>query len=391
VSERREWAQRAAEAVAGFTSTGSKAPEVMFGGFGVPTHCVSASGARVRTDDGGDLLDWTMALGAVGLGYAHVAVTNAAIDAAVLGAVGPLAPTLEVEVAERLKSAYPGAERVRFLKTGAEAVAAAVRIARVATGRNGVVYCGYHGWLDGPTWGEGVPPEVASLWRRAVFSDPGLLERDVRDVHPAAILLEPVIEAEPSREWLLAARRLADETGAVLIFDEIKTGFRLARGGAAERYGVRPDLAVLGKALANGYPLAALVGRADLMDRVRDTWISSTLATEFVSLAAADAVLDTWEHQDVGAHIRSIGTQAMEALRPLCAGIGVEVAGLPEMFFLRFGADGGERESRFLMECRGRGVLLKRGPYNFPSLAHTEADVATTARVVGEALEDLRE
>jgi len=389
MSEPRDWVRRANEAVAGFTSTGSKAPRAMYGGFGVPTHCVWAHEARVRTDDGGTLLDWTMALGAVGLGYGFEAVADAVYDAVACGTVGPLAPTLEVEVAERLKAVYPGAERVRFLKTGAEAVAAAVRLARVAAGRSGVVYCGYHGWLDGPTWGEGVPQETAGLWRATPHSDPAMLERDVREMHPAAILLEPVIEAEPSREWLLAARRLADVTGAVLIFDEIKTGFRLGKGGAAERYGVRPDLAVLGKALANGYPLAAVVGRADLMARVDDTWISSTLATEFVSLAAARAVLDTWEKTDVAGHIRRIGTRIMDALRPLCAGADVEVAGLPEMFFLRFGADDAEREQRFLMECRGRGVLLKRGPYNFPALAHTEADVDETVRVVGDALEDL--
>ena len=389
MSDPRDWMRRATEAVAGFTSTGSKAPAAMFGGFGVPTHCVSAVDARVETDEGGSLLDWTMALGAVGLGYRHSGVTNAVIDAALGGAVGPLAPTLEVVVAERLKAVYPGAERARFLKTGAEAVAAAVRLARVATGRSGVVYCGYHGWLDGPTWGEGVPLEVSRLWRSTAFSDAGLLERVVREVNPGAILLEPVIEREPGREWLALARALADETGAVLIFDEIKTGFRLARGGAAERYGVRPDLAVLGKALANGYPLAAVVGRADLMSRVSDTWISSTLATEFVSLAAANAVLDAWEGADVGAHLRRIGGRAMDALRPACGRAGVELVGLPEMFFLRFGADDAERERQFLMECRGRGVLLKRGPYNFPSLAHTEADVDETVRVVGEAFEAL--
>jgi glutamate-1-semialdehyde aminotransferase len=361
----------------------------MFGGPGVPTHCVSAAGSRVRTDDGADLLDWTMALGAVGLGYGHPAVADAAAAAARMGAVGPLAPTLEVEVAERLLLAYRSAEQVRFLKTGAEAVAAAVRIARVATGRTGVVYCGYHGWLDGPTCGVGVPPETAGLWRSTVFSDLDLLERQVREVHPAAILLEPVVEREPAREWLLAARRLADETGTVLVFDEIKTAFRLARGGAAERYGIWPDLAVFGKALANGFPLAAVVGRAELMTRVRDTWISSTLATEFVSLAAAHAVLDVWERADVAAHLRRVGTLAMDALRPSCAAHGVQVAGLPEMFFLRFGSDDDERERRFLMECRGRGVLLKRGPYNFPSFAHTEADVARTAQVVNEAFQEL--
>ena len=107
------------------------------------------------------------------------------------------------------------------------------------------------------------------------------LERAVREAAPAAIVLEPVIEGAPSRMWLRAARNLADSTGAVLVFDEIKTAFRLARGGAAERWNVHPDLGVLGKAMANGFPLSAVVGRADLMARVEETWVSSTLATEF--------------------------------------------------------------------------------------------------------------
>jgi len=205
----------------------------------------------------------------------------------------------------------------------------------------------------------------------------------VRAVRPAAMVLEPVIERAPPAEWLAAARRLADETDTVLIFDEIKTGFRLARGGAAESFDVRPDLAVLGKALANGFPLAAVVGRADLMARVRETWISSTLATEFVSLAAADAVLDVWERQDVSGHLARIGTHMMEGM----AGVGRgawDVCGVPTMWFARFG--NAEHERRFLLAMAERGVLLKRGAYNFPSLAHTEADVAQTLDAVRGAL-----
>ncbi len=377
-------ARRAAEAVAGFTSTGSKTPEAMFGGAGGPTHLVRASGARVRTADGLDLLDWTMALGAVGLGYAHPGVVEAVERAVRDGAVGPLPHLLEIEIAERLCAAYPGMQQARFLKTGAEAVQAAVRLARVATGRDRVVHAGYHGWLDGPTTGTGVPAATTALWTPVPFDDVGALEEAVaRGSPPAAILLEPVVERAPSRAWLAAARRLAGDE-SVLIFDEIKTGFRLGPGGAAVRWGVAPDLAVLGKAMANGFPLAAVVGRAGLMSRVRSTWISSTLATEFTALAAARAVLDVWGETDVAGHLARIGGAALEGLAPLGTAGRLEVCGLPEMWFLRFADPALER--RVLLACVGKGVLLKRGAYNFPSLAHEQRDVDETLKTVRDAL-----
>jgi glutamate-1-semialdehyde aminotransferase len=360
--------------------------DAMFGGPGGPTHLLRAAGCRVWTADGRELLDWTMALGAVSLGYGHPAVTEAVLRAVRDGAVGPLPPTLEVRVAERLTAVYPGAGQARFFKTGAEAVQAAVRVARLATGREAIVHCGYHGWLDGATIGPGVPAPVSRLWRAVPFDDPGALEAALAEPAPAALVLEPVIERAPSPAWLAEARRLTLERGIVLVFDEIKTAFRLATGGAAARWGASPDLAVLGKALANGFPLAALVGRADLMARVRETWISSTLATEAVALAAADAVLDVWEREDVAAHLGRIGRMMMDGLAAAYASDGV--VGLPEMWLLRF-ADG-DVERRFLLAAAGRGVLIKRGAYNFPSLAHDEAAVRASLDAARAALDDAR-
>ncbi len=378
--------RRAADAVAGFTSTRSKGPDAMFGGPDGPSHMVRADGCRVETADGRTLLDWTMALGAVSLGYAHPHVSEAASRAVRDGAVGPLPPALEVRVAERLCEVYPGADQARFFKSGAEAVQAAVRIARTATALRSVVHCGYHGWLDGPTAGTGVPSPVSDLWTAVPYGDAAALEMAVRAARPAAIVLEPFIEREPGREWLRVARGLADETGAVLIFDEIKTAFRLARGGAAEAWGVTPDLACLGKAMANGFPLAAVVGRADLMARFRETWISSTLATEFVALAAADAVLDVWEKEDVAGHIARVGALMLNGLAALPSHRHAAL-GIPAMFLLRFATPA--RERTLLLGCAGRGVLLKRGAYNFPSLAHGDEEVRLTLDVVRDVLAEV--
>jgi glutamate-1-semialdehyde 2,1-aminomutase len=374
VSAGGDLAARAARAVAGFTSTRSKGPDAVFGGPGGPTHQVRASGARIETADGARLLDWTMALGAVGLGYGDPRVVEAVARAAADGAVGPLPHPLEVEVAERLCAGYPGAEQARFFKTGAEAVQAAVRIARVATGREAVVHVGYHGWLDGATVGAGVPGATAALWRAAPFDDASALEAAVASgALPAAIIVEPVIERAPSHGWLREVRAVATRHGAVLIFDEIKTAFRLARGGAAARWGATPDLAVLGKALANGFPLAAVVGSAALMAGFGATWVSSTLATEYVALAAARAVLDVWDECDVAAHLDRIGRRMLDGLADEALQGRWTTHGIPEMWLLRF--SGADAERRFLLRCAAHGLLLKRGAYNFPSLAHGEAEV----------------
>ena len=184
---------------------------------------------------------------------------------------------------------------VRFLKTGAEAMGAAVRLARVATGRDEVLGCGYHGWLDWCQKAEaaGVPSATRALYGEIPFNDPTRARELIRAAGDrlAAVVFEPVILREPEREWLGVLREETRRAGALLIVDEIKTVCRLAVGGATERYGLDPDLIVMAKAIANGFPLAAVGGSAETMAGVERTWISSTLATEWVALAASLATL----------------------------------------------------------------------------------------------------
>jgi glutamate-1-semialdehyde 2,1-aminomutase len=378
--------------VPGFTSTGSKRPEALFG---LPARMTRASGCRVWDEGGAAYVDYVMALGAVALGYGYGAVNDAARAALDAGVVGPLPPVLEEELAEALHGAIPWLERVRFLKTGAEAVAAAVRLARVATGRELVLGCGYHGWHD---WCQGsgllgVPQATRALFGELPFNDAERARELIRERGDrlAAVVVEPVVVIEPSREWLEVLRVETARVGAVLVFDEIKTAFRLARGGAAERYGVVPDLAAIGKAMANGFPLAAVGGRADLMDGVNRTWISSTLATESVSLAAARATLDTFQRESVCAHLHRVGTRLLHGLHRIQRehpDVVKGVAGIAEMCFLNYATDDA---SRAVAEgCARSGLLFKRTAYNFVSLAHDDATVDETLAVLDGVVRDVK-
>jgi len=379
--------------LAGITSTGSKRPEALFGAgaSGVPGRMTHSSGCRVWDDAGREYLDYVMALGAVALGYAHPAVVRAAVAAVEQGGVGPLPPVLEEEVAAELCRRIPMLERVRFLKTGAEAVAAAVRLARVATGREAVLGCGYHGWLDWCQGGDaaGVPAGTRALYGEIPFNDPARARDRIRAVGDrlAAVVMEPVILRPPDPEWLAVVREETARVGALLVVDEIKTVCRLGVGGGCERYGIRPDLIVLGKAIANGFPLAVVGGRAEIMELVTRTWISSTLATESVALAAAKATLAVVDEADVPAHITATGGRLLEGFRALAArhaGVIAGAAGIPEMCHLEYRDDA--LSARVAVACAERGLLLKRGAYNFVSLAHDAAIVDRSLALLDDAL-----
>jgi len=392
-----DWLERATALIPTGASTGSKRIEALYGDASAigPTHYVNASGCRIVDPSGVTYIDCTMALGSVALGYAEVRVQEAAMTAVGTGNVAGLSSVREVDIAERLHAVIPCAEMVQFLKSGAEAVSAAIRIARTYTGRDIVVGSGYFGWHDWSSDAAGVPAAVRSLFRSVPFDDIPALERAARDAGKqlAAIVVEPVIERMPSDAWIAAARDLAKSLGAVLVFDEMKTGFRLTTGGYQALSGVTPDLAVFGKAMANGFPLAAVVGHRDVMEAARRTWISSTLAGESVALAAAGAVLDWHESVDVCATLASTGKAMRAAVSAAisASGIsGVAVDGLDPMWLLRF-ADR-RRETRFLELAARRGVLFKRGAYNFAAMAHDDEEtIAEIESAASEALVELLE
>jgi glutamate-1-semialdehyde aminotransferase len=391
-----QWRGRAADVIPGGASTGSKRAAALYGDgttFG-PTHFTRASGCLITTAGGRTLIDCTMALGSVAIGYADETITRAVLQAAAAGHVAGLSHTSEVDIADRLCEVIPCAEHVRFLKSGAEAVAAAVRIARTYTGKNRIVASGYFGWLDWASDARGVPAAAHADVASVPFDDVAALDRACQQAGSdlAAIDIEPVVEKLPSREWLDAARRLADAQGAVLVFDEMKTGFRLRPGGYQEYGTFEPDLAAFGKAMANGYPIAAVVGRAAVMEAAANTWISSTLAGEATALAAVGAVLDWHDRAEVCDTLWRTGEEMIGAIKRAIVASGAEgitVDGIAPMWFLRF--DTPERESRFLELALEHDVLFKRGAYNYASIAHDEETLIAIERAASSALVQLVE
>jgi glutamate-1-semialdehyde aminotransferase len=399
-----DWRARAAAAVAADASTGSKRPAALYGPTrdgDAPLHFTHARGCRVTTVGGRTLIDLTSALGSVALGYADAEVTRRVCEAAAAGHVAGLTHASEVTLAERLVERVPCAERVLFMKSGAEGIAAAVRLARAATGRDLVIGSGYFGWLGWWGGGAGVPAGAHADFVAVPFDDVAALDAavDAANARLAAIVLEPVVERLPSVDWLRAARRACDRQGAVLVFDEVKTGCRLHVGGfqaTADAAGVLPDVATFGKALANGYALSAVVGRVAVMEAARRAWISSTLASEATALAAAHAVLDRHDRDDVCGRLRARGDALRSAVAGALADAGVDdvsLHGIAAMWFVRF--DGApdrapRREATFLDAARGAGVQFKRGAYNYATLAHDAEVLPHVARAAAAGFAAVR-
>jgi glutamate-1-semialdehyde aminotransferase len=318
--------RRASRIIPGATQTLAKGAGQYVRGV-APKFLQRGRGAHVWDVDGNQYLDFTMGVGPVVLGYAEPAV-DAAIRAQLEDGITFSQPhALEVEVAERVSALVPGAEAVRFGKNGCDVTTAAVRVARAFTGREKVLCCGYHGWHD---WyisvtdrGRGVPAPVAELTHTIAYNDLASVE-DALDEGTACVILEPVTFEEPRPGFLAGLKKLCEARGALLIFDEMWTGFRLALGGAQERFGVTADLACFSKAIANGMPLSVLTGRADVMRLFeRDVFFFSTFGGEALSLAAAAATLRELEMRHVPEQLDRLGGTLRDGYNALAAELGL--------------------------------------------------------------------
>jgi glutamate-1-semialdehyde aminotransferase len=367
-----------------------------------PTYLRRGRGARVQDVDGRWYLDFPMALGPIVLGHAHEQVNAAIARQLEDGITFTLPHPLEVEVAERIRAAVPCAERVRFAKSGSDATSAAIRLARAVTGRDRVIVAGYHGWHDwyiaSTSRRRGVPRSTQELveavpaWELAALD--AALERHAGQL--ACVIVEPVGTREPAEGELQAIVERARRHGALAVFDEVISGFRLAPGGAQERYGAEPDLACFGKALGNGMPISALAGRAEAMEVLEEVFFSGTHGGETLSLAAAAATLDVMASEPVHEHLWRLGARLQDGVREQIRRHDLEdwvsCGGAAPWTLVTVREPhpaGGSLPAKSLLqqEMLRRGVLYNGS--NFVSYAHSEADVDEAVAAYGAAFERL--
>ncbi len=379
----------------GGTQLLSKRPE-QFAPGQWPPYYVSAKGATVTDLDGNQFIDMSLCgIGATVLGYADPDVDAAVKKVIDNGSMTTLNAPEEVRLAELLVEIHPWAQMVRYSRAGGEAMAIAVRIARAATGRQMIAFCGYHGWhdwylsanlgendsLDGHLMAglapKGVPRGLKGLMHPFHFNDLGALKKIAREhgANLAAIVMEPVRNM-PEPGFLEGVRQVANETGAVLLFDEITAGFRFNPGGIHMTLGVAPDMAVFAKALGNGYPVSAIIGRGAVMSAAQDTFISSTAWTERIGPTAGVASVTKHRDRNVGAHLVRIGERVMDGWKQAAkdADLKVSVWGIPPLGHVTFEApDSRMVRTLFTQLMLDRGYLAKDAFYAM--YAHTDAHV----------------
>jgi len=411
------------------TPGGVSSPVRAFGGVGGDPFVVEhGEGARIWDVDGTEYIDYVMSWGALALGHAAPAVLDAVSAAMARGTSFGIPCEAETELAEVIARRMPHVEMLRFVSSGTEATMSAIRLARAATGRDAILKfdgC-YHGHADsflvragsgvatlGLPNSPGVPPEVAALTLVAPFNDVDAVCRVARSAADrlAAIIVEPVVGnagfIAPDAAFLSALRRIADETGALLVFDEVMTGFRIAPGGAGERFGVTPDLTTLGKVIGGGLPAAAYGGRRDLMEMMAPAgavYQAGTLSGNPLAMAAGLATLRALTPA-LHARVAERTTRLVTGLRAAAARHGVPFTadsagsmwGLffraePVRNFTDAKASDVARFRRFFHEALARGVYLAPSPFEagFLSAAHGDAEIDATLERLDDALGAVR-
>jgi glutamate-1-semialdehyde 2,1-aminomutase len=401
-----------------------------------PLFYARGQGARIYDVDGNEYLDFTLSQGPLILGHSHPEVLIAVARASAEGQIFAGQHLAELELAERLQRLIPCAELVRFSLSGSEAVHAALRLARAVTGRQRFLrFEGhYHGWLDnvapgiawpsidpeavGPhevlkphPWTAGLPERVHEESIVLPWNDLELVERTLseRQAEIAAVISEPVMCNSgcipPADAFLPGLRALCDRHGCLLIFDEVITGFRLGLAGGQGYFGVTPDLAVFGKAMANGYPISVLAGRRDLMRRIAEGQVihAGTMNSGQPSVAAALATLEVLQRDQVHQRLFSLGRRLKEGLRAAAADAGrpMLVQGYGPMLHTGFTDLAAVRDyretfaydkplyARFVAGMQDRGVrLIGRGLW-YISAAHTDADIDHALTVAADVLNTL--
>ena len=395
IERSKAWLERACKVIPGAAQTFSKGANQHVRGV-APVFLAKGKGCRVWDVDGNEYIDYIQGLLPNILGYAHEEVNAAVAEQLGQGHSFSLPHPLEVELAERLTRLIPCAEMVRFGKNGSDATAGAVRAARGLTGRERIACCGYHGWQDwfigSTTRNAGVPQAVRALTHPFVYNDLGSLKKLLGEHGGefAAVIMEPVNFWPPAAGFLEGVRNLAHEHGALLIFDEICSGFHFGLGGAQKKFGVTPDLACFGKAMGNGFPISCIVGRADVMKIFEEAFFSFTFGGEVASMAAAMKVLDILEGTDALNRMNVNGRVLQEGLNALATRAGLQdriiCTGYSPWSLIRFldaeGKDSFLLRSLFAQECVKRGVLAL-ATHNMTA-AHDPLAIEGTLKIYAE-------
>jgi glutamate-1-semialdehyde 2,1-aminomutase/spore coat polysaccharide biosynthesis protein SpsF len=394
IRQSQHWLERAKARIPTQTQTLSKGPTQFVQGV-CPVFIQRGKGSHIWDVDGNEYIDYMLALGPITLGWAYPATDDAVRRQLEQGITFSLPHPLEVELAELLGKTVPCAEMVRYAKNGSDATAACVRIARAYTKRDLIAVCGYHGaqdWYLATTERDhGVPALMKELVRKFDYNKIETLEKIFAD-NPskvAAVIMEAIGVEEPRDNFLQRVRELCTKHGALLIFDEIVTGFRVALGGAQQHYNVIPDLAAFGKGAANGMPLSIVAGKKEIMRTCEDVFFSMTYGGETLSLAAAIATINEMRAKPVIEHLWRLGAQLKDGFNALATkyGIPADCKGLPPHAAFTFkdkdGKDDLLLKSLFVQEVSLRGILVSGG--YFINYSHTDHDIAATLAAFEEA------
>lgn len=361
-------------------------------------------GSHVWDVDGNEYIDWIVSFGPIVLGHCHPQVDEAVRKNLEQGFCFTMVHPVQNELAKELIKVIPCAEMVKFFTGGSDATSAAIRIARVYTGRDKVVRWGYHGWHDWCYGGAGtdretvvgVPQGIKEDILTFTYNDLNSLEQVFEENKDkiACVIMQPYEASKelPKKGFLEGVKRLTHDNGAVLIYDEIRSGFRMAMGGAQEYFGVIPDLTAISKAMANGYPISAVVGKREIMQEAAKTRLSATFFVNSFPMVAALATINELKKKNGIQYMWTIGKKLMRGLTEIIEeeGVEAEVIGVPPLPMLKFtDKDKAVQEGlkkAFFTETTKRGVLFHPNHCWFLSLAHTEEDLNKTLEVSRESM-----
>ncbi len=358
---------------------------------GAPLYASRAEGSRLWDLDGNEYVDYLMSYGAVILGYADEVITESVCHQLRLGSIFSIDTPLRYELAQAVKEWFPQAEQVAVFRTGSEATQAAVRLARLATGRSIVLHCGYHGWYDWCSHSEGVPRSTRGSLKDFRYNDLDRLA-DLFAAHKdgvAAVILQPGGDhKKPVPGFLEGVRQLCTDEGSVLVFDEIRTGLRMSFGGAQSFFGVHPDLTAIGKGLGNGVPISAVLGSRSIMAFLPQAQADGTYHRDAIGLAAAIATLRELRKRDTIGHMWNLGDLLIAGILEIAERyprVGLRCKGYPPMPRVVVGEgqdDAMAIKQAFYENMFLRGVMLPPNHHLFLAGSHTETDVQATLEAI---------